>query len=84
MNPNLQQQDLIPKKLLSEKHSYVHYLSYTTLVSYVAFVGAVLFKLQCRDIVIGFSAEHKNAQLQNPKNIKKEKKKSLSTVTEIS
>ena len=36
-------QDLIEeKKLFFDKYGYVHYLSYTILVSYVAFGGTVL------------------------------------------
>ena len=49
--------EIIPKKhKFSEKDSFVHYLSYANLVSYVAIQGAVLWKLLCRDIFGKFQA----------------------------
>ena len=40
------------------KKIYAHYLSYATLASSAAFVGAVLEELPCRDISGGFQGTH--------------------------
>ena len=44
----------LPENVFSIKYRYVHYLSFATLASHVAFVGAVLFEFLCRHIFGGF------------------------------
>ena len=40
----------LPHQVFRKKHTYAHYLSYATMVSYKAFVGAFQFVLPCRAI----------------------------------
>ena len=39
---------------IKKNNDYAHYLSYATLVSSVVHVGAMVFKLLCREIFGGF------------------------------
>ena len=54
----------MPSEDLNEKYIYAHYLSYATLVSFVAYVGVEFFQLPCGHIFKGISKYSLHAGVQ--------------------